>query len=371
MQTDVSPSETALAQSDLNKKALCDYNVNVADGCPHSCKFCYVKSMPMIWGDPGDKFEDAGIDDPAGDWGDYALIRTELPGHLWEDCRRLDDSWRLTERGQGVVGISFGTDCYALPGIASVTRAAVEVLMRWDRPVRLLTRNPMLAASRPMPNGIENDVERYRQLGDAGLLTIGSSIPTLDERAIGVIEPDAPPVEQRLRGLRRFADAGVPVFVSMSPTYPTQDKSDLRGLLRRIRDELDPEVVFHEPINPRGSALEDCRQAAHQAGVDTLAAALSELQGSTSAWRDYAVCHLRWVQELGDQLDVPIHLWPDASLSTDHPDRQVRKWASSWRARPSPEEIGHGPVCTDPYPDLPPAPAERRTLGSFIGGGDS
>lgn len=365
MQTGKSPSETALSESDLHEKALCDYNVNVADGCPHGCQFCYVKSMPMIWGDPGGKFQDAGIDNPADEWGEYALVRTELPGHLWRDCRRRRHDWRTTKRGQGVVGISFGTDCYALPQIATVTRRAVEVLACWDRPVRLLTRNPLLAATRPVRGSVYSDVDRYRQLADAGLLTIGSSIPALDERAVTAIEPNAPPIEHRFEGLQRFADAGVPVYVSMSPTYPTQDKADLRALLTRIRDTLDPEVVFHEPINPRGSAFEDCRQAAAAAGADDLAAALSELQGSTGAWRAYAVRHLRWVQQLGTDLDVPVHLWPDESLAADHPDSAVREGAQAWRVRPSPEAIGAGPICTAPYPALPSEPTQSTTLDRF------
>lgn len=369
LSVDQSPSETALSESDLNKKGLCDYNVNVADGCPHGCHFCYVKSMPMIWGDPGGKFADQGIDNPADEWGDYALVRTKIPGNLWADCRRREGDWRTTERGQGVVGISFGTDCYARPEMATVTRCAVEVLAAWDRPVRLLTRNPLLAATRPLPDDVPDDIARYRDLARDGLLTIGASIPAHTAQAVRAIEPHAPPIEQRFKGLQKFADAGVPVYVSMSPTYPTQDKADLANLLAWL-DNLDPEVVFHEPINPRGRALEDCRRAAKQAGHDDLAAALSELQGAASAWRDYAVRHLRWVQDLGEQLDIPVHLWPDETLATDHPDSAVREWAQAWRERPSPEAIGTGPACTDPYPDLPPAPTERRTLGSFSGGDD-
>jgi hypothetical protein len=86
-----SPSQTALSESDLNEKALCDYVVNVADGCSHGCKFCYVPSMPQIWGDPGDKFAEAGIEDPSDEWGDYALYREDVVANTATGSEHIDD----------------------------------------------------------------------------------------------------------------------------------------------------------------------------------------------------------------------------------------------------------------------------------------
>lgn len=36
---EASPSQTALSESMLHKKGLCDYVVNVADGCTHGCRY--------------------------------------------------------------------------------------------------------------------------------------------------------------------------------------------------------------------------------------------------------------------------------------------------------------------------------------------
>ncbi len=96
----------------------------------------------------------------------------------------------------------------------------------------------------------------------------------------------------------------------MSPTYPTQDKADLRKQLERIA-ECDPAVVFHEPINPRGGNFEMTVQAARDAGEEQ---ADLDLLRDRDRWAEYATNHLRWVQKIGEELGLPIHLWPDKQL---------------------------------------------------------
>ncbi len=354
-----SPSTTALSDSDLVKKGLSDLVVNVADGCLHGCRFCFVPSMPAIWGDPGDKFDDAGIEDPAGDWGDYLLVREDLPQHLAQDCQRYladDREWPCTRRGQGVVHMSISTDPYQTPAVAAVTRAAVMVLAGHWRPVRILTRKPHLAA--------ERDAEFLAALAERDLVTVGASIPALDEAAVRALEPGAPTVERRLRGLERLADAGVPVYVSMSPTYPTQDREDLRRLLATLQDRLDPTVVFTEPINPRGANYEGCIEAAREAGQVNLARALADCQ-DPRVWIEYAFRHLRTVQDLGADLGQRVHLWPDERL-TEQGSPAERAWAKAWRRRPTPETIGDGPAYREPYPDLPD---QQAGLDAYQGGG--
>ena len=337
-----SPSQTALSESKLEKKALCDYVVNVADGCSHGCKFCYVPSTPGVRMDPGGKFEDAGIENVREEWGDYSLYREDLPQNLADDCQRLTDGWKRTRRGQGVVGMSFATDCYMDARAASITEAAVKVLAGHDRSTRILTRNPKLAAD------LHEDL--LGTLGQQGLVTVGSSIPSVRENEVAAIESHAPPVEQRLKGLAALEAAGVPVYVSMSPTYPTHDKDALRETMETIKARISPTVIFHEPINPRGGNFDACIQEASEAGEAALADALETVR-SGDEWEHYAVQQLGWVQELGEELDLPVHLWPDDRL-LDADSRAVRLWCEEWRHRPSPEEIGNGVACSDDYPRL-------------------
>lgn len=340
--TGTSPSQTALSESDLNEKGLADYVVTVADGCTHGCKFCYVPSGPSIWADPGDKFADAGIDDPAGEWGDYALYRDDVVANTAEDCQRLlPDGWRTTRRGQGVVGVSFHTDCYMDPRAGELTAGVVKTLVGHGRDVRILTRNPRLLAS------LHGDLYSGLPLKQ---VTIGSSIPSLDEQAVAAIEPQAPAIEHRLQGLAELRNTQR--FVSMSPTYPTMEYADLRRTLEVIERRVSPSVVFHEPINPRSGNIEACVEQAREAGQHDLARALERIR-NRDTWRLYALQQLRDVQVAATQVGQRVHLWPDEDLVENAPTEAQREWCRAWRQRASPERIGDGPACEEPYPEVP------------------
>jgi len=197
--------------------------------------------------------------------------------------------------------ISSGTDCYQDRRTAQITRGCVIELVKHEKPVRILTRSPAVA----------RDIDVF-QAAD-GLVTVGSSIPCLDDEQVRAIEPGAPVPSARLNALEKISNAGVPVYVSMSPTYPTQDRDDLRELLQTFKERLDPDVVFHEPINPRGGNFEMTVQAAREAGQEELADKLAELR-SREKWVEYSLNQLTAVEELGEELNVPIHLWPDKQL---------------------------------------------------------
>ncbi|MFA9418334.1 radical SAM protein [Natrinema sp. HArc-T2] len=332
------PTKAILSESGLNSKHLCDYVVNVATGCRHGCKFCYVPSTPNIRTRPDMLEEELGVENGQEEWGDYVLYRDGLGERLDAHLDRKR-KWRKTRRGRGVVGVSFSTDCYMDGRAGKITRNVVRSLTDREKYTRVLTRNPILALQ---------DLDVFIEGGE--YVTIGSSIPCMDADQVGAIEPKAPVPEHRLRGLKEFNENGVQTFVSMSPTYPTQDKDDLRDQLERV-SECDPAVVFHEPINPRGGNFEMTVQAARDAGEDELAQELDRLR-DRERWVEYATNHLQWVQEIGEELGLPIHLWPDKQLIKYASDEE-QVWLQSWRDRQSPEEFAERDKPDSPAPNIP------------------
>ncbi|MFB6198380.1 MAG: radical SAM protein [Halobacteriaceae archaeon] len=338
VRTGEDPTKAILSESGLNSKHLCDYVVNVATGCRHGCKFCYVPSTPNIRTRPDMLEEEVDVENGQKEWGNYVLYRDGLGERLDEHVGRKR-TWRETERGQGVVGVSFSTDCYMDGRAGKITRNVVDALTSHEKYTRVLTRNPILALQ---------DLDIFKAGGE--YVTIGSSIPCMDTDQVSAIEPSAPAPQHRLRGLKKFNEHGVQTYVSMSPTYPTQDKSDLRQQLLRVA-ECDPAVVFHEPINPRGGNFEMTVQAARDAGEKELAEELDKLR-DRDQWVEYATNHLRWVQEIGTELNLPVHLWPDKQL-IKHVSNEKAVWLQSWRDRQSPEEFAERETPSTPAPSYP------------------
>lgn len=291
------PTKAVLSTSALHHKNLCNYVINVATGCSHGCKFCYVPSTPNIKM-RGEMLEnEAGVKDGQKEWGSYLLYRDDLPERLG---RKLDRkrSWEETEDGRGVVMISSGTDCYQDRRAAQITRGCIIELVKHKKPVRILTRSP----------AVVRDLDVFKAAD--GLVTVGSSIPCLDDEAVRSIEPGAPAPSARLEALETISNEGVPVYVSMSPTYPTQSREDLWNLLTEFKERLDPDVVFHEPINPRGGNFQMTIRAAREAGQDELATELENLR-NRERWVEYSKNQLLAVRDIGEDLNLPIHLWPD------------------------------------------------------------
>jgi DNA repair photolyase len=282
--------------------------------------------------------EEAGVENSQKEWGSYVLYRDDLPEDLDGHLNRKR-TWKETDKGCGIVGISFSTDCYMDGRAGGITRGVVQTLASHERYARVLTRNPILALQ---------DIDVFEEAGK--YVIVGSSIPTMDTTTASAIEPRAPAPKHRLRGLEKFDERGVKTFVSMSPTYPTLEYNELRDLLETVA-QCNPEVVFHEPINPRAGNFEMCVQAAREAGKLKLANELESLQ-DVDQWVDYAVAHFQSVQEIGAKLNLPIHLWPDKEL-VKRTESPVSDWLQAWRERQSPEEFAGRNTPDTPMPELP------------------
>jgi len=323
------PTKAVLSQSSLHHKNLCNYVINVATGCTHGCKFCYVPSTPNIKMRQEMLNEEVDVEDGQKEWGSYLLYRDDLPERLARKLERKR-TWEETDDGRGVVMISSGTDCYQDRRAAQITRGCVIELVKRQLPVRILTRSP----------AVVRDLDVFKAAD--GYVTVGSSIPCLDDELVRAIEPGAPAPTARLDALETISDAGVPVYVSMSPTYPTQDRDDLRNLLKTFKERLDPDVVFHEPINPRGGNFQMTVQAARDAGQEELAEELDRLR-DRDRWVEYSMEQLTAVEELGEELGVPVHLWPDKKFVKYAGDREDH-FRRHLEREDSPEDYPHPPA---------------------------
>lgn len=124
------------------------------------------------------------------------------------------------------------TDCYVDKRAAEITGGVVEELASQGYDVRILTRNTRLLT------GMHLDL--YKEYSDH--VIVGSSINSLNDDVVQCVERFASPPSARLEGLQEIADAGIPTYVSMSPTYPTMDREDIHNLLAELAT-----------VDPRGS----------------------------------------------------------------------------------------------------------------------
>jgi DNA repair photolyase len=307
-------SPAVIAPNNFVYKSLSNWAFNVAIGCSHACRFCYVPSAATI--KQGPKLAEYGVQDPDAEWGDYVLLRPWAEDKFLASLRAAENTPRaqLKPDGNRAVMYCSTTDPYQIIHhpeserqrmLAQHARRLVRRSLELIRDhstlnVRILTRSPLARA----------DFDLFKSFGPR--LLFGMSLPTLRNDLAKVYEPKAPAPSQRLAALRAACQAGLHVYVAVAPTYPECDEADLRATLGTMA-EVDPVTIFHEPINIRAANVDRIQSRADELGVKLK----TDVFETPQQWQDYAVKALQTVERLASEVGVAarLHLWPDKSLA--------------------------------------------------------
>jgi DNA repair photolyase len=280
-----------LQRSALNKKGLCDYVINIASGCLHGCTFCYVPSTPVIR-TRQPHLKGKGVSDPQMDWGQYLFIREKVPEKLEETLSRKK-TWHETPAGRGVVLLCSGTDPYQNKQTAEITRRTIKTLLKYNKRVRILTRGILWI----------NDLDILVHPN----VTVGMSLPYLNDTLSRQIEPASPPPTARYNALLKAHTEGCRLYVAVAPTPPQTNLNDFTQYLEKIM-EFEPEVIFWEPINARGTN-----------GKRMLAAGLDFIK-SVMTKKTWTECFIRQWADIEEAAVITgclerLHIWPDKELT--------------------------------------------------------
>ncbi len=294
-------------------KSLSNWSFNIAIGCSHACRFCYVPSAATI--KMGALLEKHGIEDPDAQWGEYVLLRRWDEKKFLASLRAAEETpiSSLNPDGNRAIIYCSTTDPYQtirhndparqrelMTAARKVVTRSLELIRDQSTlRVRILTRSPLA----------KQDFALFKTFGNR--LLFGMSLPTLRNDLARIYEPRAPAPSQRLATLTAAREAGLHVYVAIAPTYPECDSADFRATLAAIK-QLNPVTIFHEPINIRAENVQRIAVHAKRLGVKLQ----SDVFTTREAWQDYAIDALstmkRVAKELG--LDQRLHLWPDKAL---------------------------------------------------------
>jgi DNA repair photolyase len=324
-----------IASNNFVYKSLSNWAFNVAVGCSHACRFCYVPSASTIKQAP--RLKKYGVKDPDEQWGEYVLLRPWNEEQFLASLRAAENTPRksLKRDGNRAVIYCSTTDPYQNfihPDVARqrelataarhLVRRSLELIRDQSTlNVRILTRSPLA----------RKDFDLFQSFGKR--LVFGMSLPTLRNDLAKLYEPKAPPPSTRLATLRAAKEAGLNVYVAMAPTYPECDEVDLTATLKAIA-ELKPLTVFHEPINIRAENVARIAEEARMRGVRLN----TDVFATRESWQRYALGSLKSVQLIAREVGLQdrIHLWPDKSLgSADLVQRMpkpaaYRQWLFRW-----------------------------------------
>jgi DNA repair photolyase len=187
-------ARTALSPSQLPGL---DYALNPYVGCAHDCVYCYAPTVLNA-----DRLK----------WGTDIGARTNLPNLLAKEVRNR----------KGMIGLGTVTDPYQpIERELLLTRKCLEVLVRADHPLSVLTKSPLVTRDIDLLKGISR-------------VEVGLTITGQDDGLARAFEPGAPPPSERLSAVRRLSEEGIDTYVMIGPVIPGVSDMDIEAFLATI-----------------------------------------------------------------------------------------------------------------------------------------
>lgn len=202
-----------LAKSLINRNQSPDLpfelSINPYRGCEHGCIYCFARPTHSYLGlSPGLDFETR------------LYAKTNAP----ELLRRELANPRYTP---SAIALGVNTDAYQpCERHYQLTRQLLEILHECQHPVGLISKSSL----------IERDIDLIAPMAEQQLAVACITLTTLDHQLSRHLEPRAASPSRRLETIRRLADAGIPVAVSVAPVIPFITEQELEKVLAAAAD---------------------------------------------------------------------------------------------------------------------------------------
>ncbi|OMF33848.1 radical SAM protein [Paenibacillus sp. FSL H8-0548] len=186
------------------------HSLNPYSGCAFSCRYCYVREMPI------QKFKDTP-------WGEWVDIKTNAAENYRTEVIKL----RRKNKPVNIF-MSSATDPYQpIERKAEITRQILEAMIEWPPDLlQIQTRSPL----------ITRDLDLLVRLKTNCEVLVSMTIETDREDMKQLFAPYAPGIQLRIKALRELHEAGITTQASISPVLPfTRDFPNvLKGIVDRI-----------------------------------------------------------------------------------------------------------------------------------------
>lgn len=205
-----------LAKSILTRSRIptVTYAVNPYVGCSHACRYCYATFMGKYSGH-------------TEEWGDYVDVKINAPALLDKELKRAKKA--------GVLLSSVCDPYQPIEKKYKITRACLEVLLKHDFPVDILTKSDLVL----------RDLDLIKQFKEA---SVGWTITTNDEKIKKLLEPFSPSIEARIKALGIFHNAGIETYAFIGPILPMNPEILASKLLGKIDYVLIDKMNYQKKI---------------------------------------------------------------------------------------------------------------------------
>jgi DNA repair photolyase len=192
------------AKTILSVSKVYPWVINPYTGCQHGCSYCYARFMKRV----------TGHKEP---WGEFVDVKINAA-----DLLRVEIEKKKRKR----VWLSGVCDPYQpLEATYKLTRQCLEILAQNTWPVIIQTRSPLVL----------RDIDIIK---DARDFEVGFSVTTADDRIRKLFEPNAPPIDDRIKALDVLHKAGIRTYAMIAPVLPGAE-----GLAELLKGKIDYALI--------------------------------------------------------------------------------------------------------------------------------
>ena len=283
---------------EFEKKQLACFAVNVGLKCGHCCSYCSTGSVIRTH----KAFKKLGLSPFAND---YAIVDPDTPTRVAHDA--------CSKKKRGLIQVCTLSDAWSPEAQQhNLGRKCLQAILSepgWT--VRVLTKNA----------AVTKDFDIIEEHKDRVLVGLSLTAPPDRNDVISVIEPNASPIQERIKVLQQAHALGIRTYGMPCPILPgiADSPGAIDGLVN-IAVECGAEEIFAEAVNPRGRGLILTQKALESNGLCKEAASIDSVR-NRSNWSRYVAGLIRNVQQsvrkLSDINKLKFLLYPNGLTPED------------------------------------------------------
>ncbi len=181
-----------------------DRSINAYRGCEHGCVYCFARPTHAYQNlSPGLDFESRLFAKPDA----ARLLKNELSMRSYI-CKPL--------------ALGTNTDPYQpIERDWRITRQILELLEQCQHPVTITTKS----------DRVIRDIDLLAPMAANNLAAVMISVTSLVPETARTLEPRAAAPHRRINAIRRLTDAGIPVWLSVSPVIPAITDHEIEAIV--------------------------------------------------------------------------------------------------------------------------------------------
>ncbi len=186
-----------------------EYSMNTYQGCEHCFSYCFARPTHEYWG------FSAGLD-----FERKIMVKKNAP-------ELLEKFFQKRNYVPKTIMLSGNTDCYQpAERQFEITRKILKVCLDYRHPISILSKNALVL----------RDLDLLKPMAEQNLISVGLSIPTINEEIRRKMEPRTSSTYNKLKAIEILSENQIPTMAMVAPVIPGLTSDESLNILKTVSE---------------------------------------------------------------------------------------------------------------------------------------